>query len=71
MGSKNNALTRSSIATQTVVELEKFLSKEIISGYEQPVVEVCESDPTICIVNISFEIPYGLNQIQISANISV
>lgn len=71
LGSKNNKITRSSIATQTVIKLQSYVEKEIIVSYEQPVVTVSEIDATVCIVKVSFTVSHGLNQIIISADIKV
>lgn len=70
-GAKNNSSTRSAIATQVTVELEKYKSEEIIDKYEQPSISKGSSDQSVCIVNISFEVSRGINQIYITADVRV
>lgn len=70
-GTKNNSVTRKSIATQTTIQLEEYRSSGIIDYYESPMVAIDSDDPSICIVEIQFTISHALNQIQILANIKV
>lgn len=68
---KNTAQTRGAIRSQTIVELESKLRSEIIDGYGDVTVEVCEDDPTVCLVEFSFSVAHGLNQIYLTAHISI
>lgn len=68
---KNNAQTRGAIRSQTIVELENKLRSEIIDGYGDVTVEVCEEDPTVCLVEFSFSVAHGLNQIYLTAHITI
>ena len=54
-----------------VLELEDRVSREIIDGYEDVTVSADESDPTVCLVEFAFAVTHGLNQIWLSAHITV
>lgn len=69
--SKNTAQTRGAIRSQTVLELEKRVSSEIIESYEDVTVSPSEDDPTVCLVEFAFTVAHGLNQIWLSAHITV
>lgn len=68
---KNTAQTRGAIRSQTVMELEKRVTREIIDGYEDVTVTALEGDPTVCLVEFAFTVAHGLNQIWLSAHITV
>lgn len=68
---KNTAQTRGAILSQVIVELENRVSQEIIDGYEDVTVQALESDPTVCLVEFAFTVAHGLNQIWLSAHITV
>ena len=68
---KNSAQTRGAIRSQTVMELEKRVSREIIDGYEDVTVTASEDDPTVCLVEFAFTVAHGLNQVWLSAHITV
>lgn len=68
---KNTEQTRGAIRSQTVMELEKRVSREIIDSYEDVMVSALESDPTVCLVEFAFTVAHGLNQIWLSAHITV
>lgn len=68
---KNTAQSRGAIRAQVIVELEKRLSQEIIGGYEDVTVRAVEDEPTVCLVEFSFAVAHGLNQIWLSAHISI
>ncbi|MBD5161474.1 MAG: phage tail sheath protein [Oscillibacter sp.] len=68
---KNTAQTRGAIRSQTIVELENKLRSEIIDGYSDVTVEICEEDPTVCLVEFSFSVAHGLNQIYLTAHITL
>lgn len=69
--SKNTAQSRGAIRSQVVLELESKLSSEIIVSYGDITVEASEEDPTVCLVDFSFGVAHGLNQIWITAHVSV
>lgn len=68
---KNTAQTRGAIRSQTVMELEKRVNSEIIEGYEDVTVTPSEDDPAVCLVEFAFTVAHGLNQIWLSAHITV
>lgn len=69
--SKNNSQTRLAIATQACVILEEKKLNEIIYDYNPPQVSVNAQDPTACDVTLEFSAAQGLNQILITAYITV
>ena len=68
---KNTEQTRGAIRSQVVLELEQRISREIIDSYEDVTVTPLESDPTVCLVEFAFTVTHGLNQIWLSAHITV
>ena len=68
---KNTAQSRGAIRSQVVLELENKLAKEIITGYEGVSVRADSEEPTRCLVEFSFTVTHGINQIWLSANITV
>lgn len=68
---KNTEQTRGAILSQVIVELENRVSREIIDSYEDVTVQALESDPTVCLVEFAFTVAHGLNQIWLSAHITV
>ncbi len=68
---KNTAQTRGAIRTQVIIELENALSREIIDSYDGVTVAASEEDATRCVVTFSFAVAHGLNQIYLTANITV
>ncbi len=68
---KNTEQSRGAIRSQVVLELESKLSDEIITSYDSVVVEADDSDPTVCVVNFSFAVANALNQIWITAYVTV
>ena len=68
---KNTEQTRGAIRSQTVMELEKRVSREIIDSYEDVTVSALEDDPTVCVVEFAFTVAHGLNQVWLSAHITV
>ena len=69
--SKNTEQTRGAIRSQVILELENKLSREIITGYENVTVQADAENPTVCLVEFSFTVAHGLNQIWLSAHITV
>lgn len=68
---KNTGQSRSAIRAQVVLELENKLAREIITGYENVAVAADPEDPTRCLVDFSFTVAHGLNQIWLTAHITV
>ena len=68
---KNTAQSRGAIRSQTVMELERRVSREIIDSYEDVTVSALDTDPTVCLVEFAFTVAHGLNQIWLSAHITV
>ena len=68
---KNTEQTRGAIRSQTVLELEKRVRREIIDSYEDVTVSALEDDPTVCLVEFAFTVAHGLNQVWLSAHITV
>lgn len=69
--SKNTAQNRSAIRSQVIVELEKKVSAQIIDSYGEVTAAADPDDPTVCRVEFSFAVAHGLNQIYLTAHISV
>lgn len=69
--SKNTEQSRGAIRSQVILELENKLAKEIITGYDNVAVTAKEDDPTVCVVDFSFTVAHGLNQIWLTAHITV
>jgi len=68
---KNTPQGRGAIRSQVIVELENKLRQEIITGYDDVTVSALDSDPTVCLVEFRFTVTHGLNQIWLSAHITV
>jgi len=68
---KNTARNRGAIRSQVIVELEKKVAAEIIDSYGEVSVTAMEQDPTICLVEFSFAVAHGLNQIYLTVHITV
>ena len=68
---KNTAQSRGAIRAQVVLELENKLAREIITGYENVSVTADSEDPARCLVEFSFTVAHGLNQIWLTAHITV
>ena len=56
---------------QVVVELENRVAQEVIDSYEDVTVSALESDPTVCLVEFAFTVAHGLNQIWLTASITI
>lgn len=68
---KNTEQTRGAIRSQVLLELENRKGREIIDSYGDVVVTPSEEDPTVCLVEFAFSVTHGLNQIWLSAHITV
>ena len=54
-----------------MVELEKKLAAEIIDSYGEVTVSALEEDPTVCLVEFTFAVAHGLNQIYLTVHITI
>lgn len=68
---KNTAQGRGAIRSQVIMELEQRVRNEIIDSYEDVTAQALDTDPTVCLVEFSFTVAHGLNQIWLSAAITV
>lgn len=68
-GMKNTPVTRESIASQIVVELENKQAQGVIDCYLPPVVRAHSADPAVCMVTLQFQAAPEMSQIVISAQI--
>ncbi len=68
---KNTARVRNAIRSKVIVELESRVAREIIDGYGEVTVAASETDPTVCVVTFPFTVAHGLNQIWLTAHITV
>ncbi len=68
---KNTPQSRGAIRSQVVLELENKLAREIITGYDGVAVAADPEDPSRCLVDFSFAVAHGLNQIWLTAHITV
>lgn len=68
---KNTVQTRGAIRSQVIMELENRLRAQIIDSYGEVTVSADEEDPTICLVEFSFAVAHGLNQIVLTAHITI
>ncbi len=68
---KNTAQTRSAIRSQVIVELENKRSAEIIDSFGEVQVRADAEDPSVCEVEFTFTVAHGLNQIYLTAHITV
>ena len=68
---KNTEQSRGAIRSQVVLELENRKEREIISGYDNVAVSADPDTPTVCQVEFSFSAAQGLNQIWLTAHITV
>lgn len=68
---KNTARNRSAIRSQVIVELERKLAAEIIDSYGEVTAVASTEDATVCEVEFRFAVAHGLNQIYLTAHITV
>ncbi len=68
---KNTAQSRGAVRAQVILELEERVSREIIDGYENVIVTPGSEEPTVCVVDFSFAVVHGMNQIWLTAHIKV
>lgn len=68
---KNTARTRSAIRTRVIVELENYVTRELIQQYGDVTVEADGDDPTLCLVSFDFTVAHGLCRVHLTAVITV
>ncbi len=68
---KNTPQTRGAIRSQVILELERKKTAEIITEYGEVTAEPSNENPSVCMVNFSFRVAHGLNQIWLQAQITV
>ncbi len=68
---KNTEQSRGAIRAQTILELEQKKTREIITGYDGVAVTPMEDNPTVCQVEFAFTVAHGLNQIWLSAHVTL
>ena len=68
---KNTARNRGAIRSQVIVELEKKVAAEVIDSYGEVTAAADPDDPTVCLVEFSFAVAHGLNQIYLTVHITV
>jgi len=68
---KNTAQNRSAVRSQIIVELEKKVAAQIIDSYGEVAVTASSEDPTVSVAEFSFAVAHGLNQIYLTAHITV
>ena len=68
---KNTVQSRGAIRSQVVLELENKLDREIITAYDGVRVVQDSEEPTRCLVDFSFTVTHGINQIWLNAHITV
>lgn len=68
---KNTAQGRGAIRAQTIVELERKKNAQIIESYGEVTAAASEDDPTVCLVAFHFAVAHGLNQIHLTAHLTV
>lgn len=68
---KNTPQVQGAIRSQVILELERYKAAEIITGYGEVTAQALEEDPSVCLVTFSFTVAHGLNQIWLSAQITV
>ena len=54
-----------------ILELERKKAAEIITDYGEVTAEPSADNPTVCLVTFAFALVHGLNQIWLSAQITV
>ena len=70
-GLRNSGVTRESVASQALVELEALRALGVIDGYAAPTVEPHPQDPAVCVVTLAFRVAPELSQIVLAAEITV
>lgn len=70
-GRKNTAASRSALAAQAAVVLERQRRAGWLESFATPRVTAHETDPSMCVAQVSFTVAQGLNRILLSVSIHV
>ena len=70
-GTFGGILVANKLTTYRIEQLEKKVAAEIIDSYGEVMVNALEEDPTVCLVEFGFAVAHGLNQIWLTAHITV
>lgn len=68
---KNTEQSRGAVRAQVILELEERVNREIIASYENVEVLPSREEPTVCLVDFSFAVVHGMNQIWLTAHIKI
>lgn len=68
---KNTAQTRGAVQSLVVEVLERQLAAEVITGYDAVEVTALADEPGICLVTFGFTVTHGMDQIWLSAEVTV
>lgn len=68
---KNTAQTRGAVQSLVVEVLERKLAAEVITGYDAVEVTALADEPGICFVTFGFTVTHGMDQIWLSAEVTV
>lgn len=68
---KNTAQTRGAVQSLVVEVLERKLAAEVITGYDAVEVTALADEPGICLVTFGFTVTHGMDQIWLSAEVTV
>ena len=68
---KNTAQTRGAVQSLVVEVLERKLAAEIITGYDAVEVQALEDEPRVCLVTFGFTVTHGMEQLWLSAEVTV
>lgn len=68
---KNTAQTRGAVQSLVVEVLERKLAAEVITGYDAVEVTALADEPGICLVTFEFTVTHGMDQIWLSAEVTV
>lgn len=70
-GRKNTAASRSALAAQAAIVLERQRRAGWLESFDPPRVTAHETDPAMCVAQVAFTVAQGLNRILLSVSIHV
>ncbi|MBC8570535.1 hypothetical protein [Zongyangia hominis] len=70
-GAKNNLATRESIRSQVALELSNLCQGGIIDDFGPPLIYKSDSDPGVCVVELSFRVSGAMDMIHVAAHITM
>lgn len=70
-GAKNNLATRESIRSQVALELSNLCQSGILDDFGPPNVYKSDSDPGVCMVELSFKVSGAMDMIHVAAHITM